>query len=198
MRQFRIFFAEICNRIILSIGMHKLYRSNMRRNSSRRPRIGASGDGSWRSATRGRLPTPPGPPLTSTKASKASWSDDLRKAWREAETETAAAADGRAKRAYEKAKAEAKASTRAQGKGAPLARGGRQAFKARMDAEAQFDEADRRPELVMACEGAQMAIDAWVMREKFIRKMEALARVGHSGAATLRNAFPRRALGRHC
>src|SRR6476620_10704483 len=39
---------------------------------------------------------------------KASWSDDVRKAWREVETETAAAADGRAKRAHEKAKAEAR------------------------------------------------------------------------------------------
>lgn len=28
----------------------------------------------------------------------------------------------------------------------------------------------------MACEGAQMAIDAWDLREKFIRKAEALAR----------------------
>ena len=28
----------------------------------------------------------------------------------------------------------------------------------------------------MACEGAQMAIDAWEMREKVIRKAEALAR----------------------
>jgi hypothetical protein len=28
----------------------------------------------------------------------------------------------------------------------------------------------------MACTGAQMAIDAWEMREKFIRKAEALGR----------------------
>jgi hypothetical protein len=43
-------------------------------------------------------------------------------------------------------------------------------------AEAQFDEADRRMSTSMACEGAQMAIDAWELREKFIRKAEALAR----------------------
>ena len=43
-------------------------------------------------------------------------------------------------------------------------------------AEAQFDEADRRMSSSMACEGAQMAIDAWEMREKVIRKAEALAR----------------------
>jgi hypothetical protein len=50
------------------------------------------------------------------------------------------------------------------------------AHKAHMDAEAQFDEADRRMSANMAREGAQMAIDAWIMREKFIRKLEALGR----------------------
>ena len=40
----------------------------------------------------------------------------------------------------------------------------------------QFDEADRRMSTSMACTGAQMAIDAWEMREKVIRKAEALAR----------------------
>ena len=48
------------------------------------------------------------------------------------------------------------------------------AYKARMDAEAQFDEADRRMSTEMAREGAQMAIEAWTLREKFIRKLEAL------------------------
>jgi hypothetical protein len=52
----------------------------------------------------------------------------------------------------------------------------RAARKARMDAEAQFDEADRRMSTEMAREGAQMAIDAWTLREKFIRKLESLKR----------------------
>jgi hypothetical protein len=51
-----------------------------------------------------------------------------------------------------------------------------EAYKAHMDAEAQFDEADRRISTSMAREGAQMAIDAWIMREKLIRKMEAMAK----------------------
>jgi len=51
-----------------------------------------------------------------------------------------------------------------------------EAYKARMDAEAKFDEADRRMSTALAREGSQMAIDAWVMREKFIRKLEALGR----------------------
>jgi hypothetical protein len=53
---------------------------------------------------------------------------------------------------------------------------GRKAHKAHMDAEAQFDEADRRMSTAMAREGAQMAIDAWEMREKFIRRLEAFGR----------------------
>jgi hypothetical protein len=44
--------------------------------------------------------------------------------------------------------------------------------KAHIDAEAQFDEADRRMSAGMARDGAQMAIDAWILREKFIRKLE--------------------------
>ena len=51
-----------------------------------------------------------------------------------------------------------------------------EARQARDAAEAQFDEADRRMSASMAREGAQMAIDAWEMREKFIRKAEALSR----------------------
>lgn len=51
-----------------------------------------------------------------------------------------------------------------------------EAREARDAAEAQFDEADRRMSTQMAREGTQMAIDAWELREKFIRKCEALAR----------------------
>jgi len=51
-----------------------------------------------------------------------------------------------------------------------------EAQEARDRAEAQFDEADRRLSTAMAREGSQMAIDAWELREKFIRKAEALAR----------------------
>jgi hypothetical protein len=50
--------------------------------------------------------------------------------------------------------------------------------KAHVEAEAQFDEADRRMSTSMAREGSQMAIEAWKMRERFIRKMEGLGRRG--------------------
>jgi hypothetical protein len=49
-----------------------------------------------------------------------------------------------------------------------------EARQARDAAEAQFDEADRRMSTAMACVGAQMAIDAWELREKVIRRAEAL------------------------
>jgi hypothetical protein len=51
-----------------------------------------------------------------------------------------------------------------------------EASQAHVAAEAQFDEADRRMSGSMACEGARMARNAWELREKFIRKAEALAR----------------------
>ena len=51
-----------------------------------------------------------------------------------------------------------------------------EAQEARDAAESQFDEADRRMSTSMACEGSQMAIDAWVLCEKVIRKAEALLR----------------------
>jgi len=57
-----------------------------------------------------------------------------------------------------------------------LAQADLEAREARDAAEAQFDEADRRMSASMACEGAQMALDAWELREKFIRKAEALGR----------------------
>lgn len=57
-----------------------------------------------------------------------------------------------------------------------LRQAGEDAQEARDAAESQFDEADRRMSTSMACEGAQMAIDAWVLREKVIRKAEAMSR----------------------
>jgi hypothetical protein len=45
-----------------------------------------------------------------------------------------------------------------------------------VDAEATFDEAEHRMSTHLAREGAQKAIDSWDLREKAIRKAEALAR----------------------
>ena len=111
------------------------------------------------------------------KKVRASWSEELKKADRELAAAAAADGNGRAKRSYEKAKEEAKDVDPAlKAAMQRLHQADAEAYKAHMDAEAQFDEADRRMSTSMACEGAQMAIDAWELREKFIRKMEALGR----------------------
>ena len=46
----------------------------------------------------------------------------------------------------------------------------------RLDAEATFDEAERRLNAGMAREGAQKAITSWELRERAIRKAESIGR----------------------
>ena len=91
------------------------------------------------------------------KKVKASWSDGVRKAWRAGAQDV----DPEMKAAVER-----------------LRKACREGDQARIAAEAQFDEADRRLSTSMAREGAQMAIDAWILREKLLRKMESLGRKG--------------------
>jgi hypothetical protein len=50
------------------------------------------------------------------------------------------------------------------------------AYKAHLDAEATFDEAERRLDTSMAQDGAEKAIESWVLREKAIRRAEAAGR----------------------
>jgi hypothetical protein len=108
---------------------------------------------------------------------KAAWEEDLQKAQREVDALAAAEADGRARRKYEKAREEARAvDSETKETIRKLKEFDDECYKARMAAEAQFDEADRRMSTSMAREGSQMAIDAWLMREKFIRKLEAVGR----------------------
>jgi hypothetical protein len=95
------------------------------------------------------------------KRVKAGWDDDLKKAWRamQARNGKPRHADPQIELALERIKA-----------------ADEEAETARLDAEATFDEAERRMSAGMACEGAQKAIDAWVLREKAIRKAEALGK----------------------
>jgi hypothetical protein len=51
------------------------------------------------------------------------------------------------------------------------------AHRARMDAEATFDEADRQLSVRLAREGCQKAIRSWELHEKAIRKAEAALEV---------------------
>ena len=47
-----------------------------------------------------------------------------------------------------------------------------EAYRARMDAEATFDDADRQLSTALAREGCRKAIHAWDLQEKAIRKAE--------------------------
>lgn len=51
-----------------------------------------------------------------------------------------------------------------------------EAFKARMAAEDTFDEAERRLSIPLARKGSEQAVDAYQLREAFIRRAEAAAR----------------------
>jgi hypothetical protein len=111
------------------------------------------------------------------KKVKASWSDDLKRAYRELQAQASVERNPRAKSQFQKAKEEAK-NVDPQIKQAVrrVKEADDEAENARVDAEATFDEAERRLSASMAREGAQKAIDSWELREKAIRKAEALAR----------------------
>jgi len=90
------------------------------------------------------------------EATKASWSADLKKAYR----------DENVRNVDPKVKAAAKRVKEADD----------EAYRARMDAEQTFDEAERRLSASIAREGARKAILAYDLREKAIRKAEAAGR----------------------
>jgi len=108
---------------------------------------------------------------------KASWSDDLQKAYREVEALASLNGNLKSKRRYEKAKEEAKdIDPEIKRAVERVKEADDTAERARLDAEATFDEAERRLDTDMAREGAQKAIDSWELREKAIRRAEAAGR----------------------
>jgi hypothetical protein len=109
---------------------------------------------------------------------KAAWDDDLKKAYRELEL-AASLEDGnpKAKREYEKAKEAArKIDPEIKRAVERVKDADDEAYDVRMDSEDTFDEAERRLSSGMAREGAQKAIDCWILKEKAIRRAEALGR----------------------
>jgi hypothetical protein len=111
------------------------------------------------------------------KKVKAGWSDDLIKAYQELEAQAALDGNPRLKRQYEKAK-EAASGVDANIKAAAqkLKQADDEAYRARVQADATFDEAERRLSTDMARQGSREAIEAYGLREKFIRKAEAAGR----------------------
>jgi hypothetical protein len=111
------------------------------------------------------------------KKVKAAWSDDLKKAFRELELDASTNGNARARQKYEKAKEEAE-DVPAEIKLAVqrVKEADDEAEEARLDAEDTFDEAERRMSADMAREGARKAIASWELREKSIRKAEAVGK----------------------
>jgi len=111
------------------------------------------------------------------KKVKATWTDDQKKAYRELEALASLNGNAKGRRQYEKAREEAK-NVEPEIKHAVerVKEADDVAYDARMDAEDTFDEAERRLDTDMARTGAQKAIDSWDLREKAIRKAEALTR----------------------
>jgi len=108
------------------------------------------------------------------KTIKGSWSDGLRKAYRELQAASNLDGHAKAQRLYEQAVEEAKGlEPELKELAARLKREDDEAFAARMTAEETFDEAERRLSAPLARQGSEQAIEAFEMREKFIRKAEA-------------------------
>ena len=93
------------------------------------------------------------------KKVKAGWSAELRKTYREAGREDSNGIDPKLRAALRRVKEADEI-----------------ADDARLDAEATFDEAERRLSADMAREGALKAITAYELREKAIRKAESVGR----------------------
>jgi ElaB/YqjD/DUF883 family membrane-anchored ribosome-binding protein len=112
------------------------------------------------------------------KEVKSAWSDDLQKATSELEAEAAVAEGGApAKRKYEKAKKEAEhVAPQIKATAKKVKDALDEAYSVRMKAEEMFDEAEKRLSTSMAREASQVAIDAYNMREKAVRKAETAGR----------------------
>lgn len=108
---------------------------------------------------------------------RAGWSEDLKRAYRELEIEASVNGNRRARRQLEKAKEEAKdVSPEIKLVAAQVKEAADRAYEAHMDAERMFDEAERHLSASMAREGAERAIESWILHEKAIRKAEAAAK----------------------
>jgi hypothetical protein len=107
------------------------------------------------------------------KKVKAQWSAELKATYRELE---AASRNSKSRRAPSNAQQPKSA---VDGEVKRLAEKMKQAddaaYRARMDAEETFDQAERQMSTSMAREGCQKAIDSWRLHEKAIRQSEALA-----------------------
>jgi hypothetical protein len=109
---------------------------------------------------------------------KTGWSAELKKAYRELQAAAALNGNAKARREYEKAKAEASGvDAGVKAAIAKVKEADDIAYEARMDAEAMFAEAERRLSGSLAREAAERALEAYDLREKAIRRAESAGRV---------------------
>ncbi len=112
------------------------------------------------------------------KKVKAGWHEDLHKAYRELEAQASLEQDLKARHRYEKARDEAsQVDPKIKSAAKRVKDADDVAEQARIDAEATFDEAERRLSAGMAREGALLAIEAYDLHETAIRKAEIAARL---------------------
>lgn len=111
------------------------------------------------------------------KEIKSSWGDDLRKAYRELQAVPNGDGSRKARELYTAAVAAAKdLDAELKAFAAKLKAADDEAFAARMDAEDIFDKAERHMSASMARHGSERAVEAYEMREKFIRRADAARR----------------------
>jgi len=110
------------------------------------------------------------------KKVRSSWEDDAKKVYRELEAKDSFENNPRARHQYEKAKEEARhVDPKVRLAVERVKRADDEAWNARMDAEQTFEDAERQMSAGLARQGATKAIECWLLREKSIRKAEALA-----------------------
>jgi len=101
---------------------------------------------------------------------KASWRDELKAAYKELQMQTRAAKKGRDKTDSQQRRAIDPKNRRFLNK---VKQADDKAYRAHMDAENTFDEAERLLSTSLAREGCQKAIESWNFHEKAIRLAEA-------------------------
>jgi hypothetical protein len=114
---------------------------------------------------------------TLAKKVRSSWEDDAKKVYRELQAKDSFESNPRARHPYEKAKEEARhVEAKLRLAVERVKRADDEAWYARMDAEQTFEDAERQMSASLARQGAAKAIQCWELRERSIRKAEA---VGH-------------------
>ena len=111
------------------------------------------------------------------------WSEDLDKAYKEAEAETDPDEGPAAKRKYEKVRREAcDIDPKIKAVVKRVLQADDEAARATQDAEDMFADAERRMSTGMARDAAKKALESYDLREKAIRRAEAASRDGAAHA----------------